>query len=52
MSQNTLGVHGLPKRRNSGMTEYINLEPSENDKGDDQKGKICMLPLLLNYRYC
>ena len=28
------------------MTEYINLELSGNNKGDDQRGNISMLPLL------
>ena len=42
------------------MTEYINLERSGNDKGDDQKGNICMPPLgycyncrhYKSYNYC
>jgi hypothetical protein len=29
------------------MTEYINLEFSGNDKGDDQKDNIWKLPLIL-----
>ena len=29
------------------MTEHINLKFSGNDKGDDQKGNIWMLPRLL-----
>ena len=41
MSKNFIkGIH-------SGMTEYVNLELSGNDKGDDQKSNICMLPILL-----
>jgi hypothetical protein len=35
-----LCVYGLPKGCNIGMTEYINLEFSGNDKGDDQKDNI------------
>ena len=45
--QNTLCVYGLSKGCNKGITKYFNLENSENDKGDDQKGNICMLPMLL-----
>ena len=33
---NTLFVYSLLKGRTSGMTEYINLEFSGNDKGHDQ----------------
>jgi hypothetical protein len=29
-----------------GITEYINLEHSGNNNGYDQKGIICMLPIL------
>ena len=29
------------------MTRYMNLELSGNDKGDDQKGNIFMLPLIM-----
>ena len=30
-----------------GITEYINLKNSGNNKEEDQKGNICMLPILL-----
>ena len=36
LNQNTLCVYGFSKGCSSGMTEYINLELSGNDKGDDQ----------------
>ena len=45
--QNTLCVYGLSQRCNTRITEYINLERSGNDKGDDEKGNISMLPMLL-----
>ena len=35
LNQNILCVYELSKRCNSGRTEYINLELSGNDKGDD-----------------
>ena len=35
LSQNILFVYELSKRCNLGMTEYIDLEPSGNNKGDD-----------------
>ena len=38
-NQNMLCVYGLLCERSSRMTEYINLELSENDKGDDQLPK-------------
>ena len=41
-----LSLCRLSSGYNSGMTEYIHFELSENDKGDDQKGNICNLPLL------
>ena len=47
LNQNILCVFGLSKGCNSGTTEYINLELSENDKGRwsiDEKDNIC--PLL------
>jgi hypothetical protein len=47
LNQNTLCVHRLSKVYNTEITEYINLEISGNNKGDDQKGIICMLPILL-----
>jgi hypothetical protein len=37
LNRNMLCVYGLSKGRNSGMTEYINLELSGNDNGDDKK---------------
>ena len=45
INQSMLCVCGLSKGRNSGMTEYINLELSGNDKGDDHltKKAICAL---------
>jgi len=36
----------LSKGYNTGTTEYIELEKSANDKGFDQKGNMCMLPIL------
>ena len=47
LNQKTLCVYELNKGLNSGMTEHINLEISGNDKGDDQKGNVCILPILL-----
>ena len=47
LNENRLCVYGTSKGRNSGMTENSNLELSGNDKGDDQKGNICKLPLPL-----
>ena len=47
LNQNTLCIHGLSKGCNTGITEYINLENLGNNKGGDQKGDICMLPMLL-----
>jgi hypothetical protein len=47
LNQNTLCVYGLSKGYNTGMTEYINFENSGNDKGDGQKGNICVLSILL-----
>jgi hypothetical protein len=54
LNENTLCVYGLSKGCNTGITEYINLKNSGNNKGHDQKGNICMLSilvqlLLLNY---
>ena len=40
LNQNMLCVYGLSKGYNTGRSEYINLESSGNDKGDDQKGHI------------
>ena len=59
-NRNILCAQGLLKWCNTVMTEYINLENSGNDKGGDQKGKICRLSillqlpplLLLNYSIC
>ena len=39
LNHNMLCVYGLSKGCNSGMTEYINLEFSGNDKGDNQLTK-------------
>ena len=47
LNQNTLCVYGLSKECNTGIAEYINLKNLGNDKGDDQRGKICILPILL-----
>ena len=47
LNPNTVYVYGLSKEGKTGITEYINLENSENTKGDDQKGNACMLPILL-----
>ena len=43
--QSTLCVYGLSNGSKTGIAEHINF--SGNDKGDDQKGNICMLPMLL-----
>ena len=37
LDQNTLYVYRLPKGHNTGITEYIKLENSGNDKGDDPR---------------
>ena len=42
-----LCVCGLSKGCNTGITNYINLENSVNNKGDNQKGNICLLSMLL-----
>ena len=47
LNQITLCVYGLSKGCNTGITEHINSENSGNDEEDDQKGKICMLQILL-----
>jgi len=47
LNRNILCAFGLSKGRNSGMTENINLELPRNDKEDDQKGNVSILPLLL-----
>ena len=47
LNQNTLCVYGLSKLRNTGITEYINLENSGNYKRYDLKGNICILTILL-----
>jgi hypothetical protein len=47
LNQNTLCVYVFSKGCNTGIIEYINLENSGNYKGDDPKGNICMLPMLL-----
>ena len=39
LNYNMLCIYGLSKGCDSGMTEYINLELSGNDKGDDQLTK-------------
>jgi len=47
LNQNMLCVYGLSKGCNTGITEYVNLENSGNDKEHDQKGNVCLLPILL-----
>jgi hypothetical protein len=47
LNQNTLCIYRLSKGHNAGITEYINLENSRNDKVDDQKDNTCMLSILL-----
>ena len=42
LNQNMLCVYGLSKGCNSGMTQYINIEFSENDKEDDQLTKYAI----------
>ena len=44
LNQNILFVCVLSKGRTSEVTEYMNLELSENDKGDDHKGKQIINP--------
>ena len=52
LNQNTLCVYGLSKGRNAGMTEYINLELSVNDKGNDQlTKKVISVCCYCNYNY-
>jgi len=36
LNQNTLCAYGLSKERKPRMTEYISLDLSENDQGDEQ----------------
>ena len=47
LNQSMLCVYELYKGCNLGMTEYTHLELSGSDKGDDQQGNICLLPVLL-----
>ena len=47
LNRSMLCVYGLSKGYNTGITECINLENCGNDKGDDQKGNICTISILL-----
>ena len=47
LNRNTSCVYGLSKGCKTRKPEYINLENSRNNKGDDPKGNMCMLSILL-----
>ena len=47
LNQNKLGAQGLSKWCNTRITEPNYLENLGDDKENDQKGNICMLPILL-----
>ena len=52
VNHNMLCVYGLSKGWNSRMTEYIYLELSKKDKGDDQLTKKALFARCYYYNYC